>query len=208
MLCCALLSGCYSTCASLPVSTTGRLSTTAFMYVCLCEKARLCECRTPLGLMYLCHIHSCGMREANYRGDCEHVAFFIPLSNIVWILFAALNSVLYVRLCLYIPQCCVKYSSLLLFNGTDVCMLTDIPYHLSQSPELCACRIGAKRADRVQLFHTCLSVTCMDEITYKLVYVVILHPHFLCLLLESLRVVNPPRCFNWRLKILHQLSFS
>lgn len=78
------------------------------------QRSCTCECCTPLGLMYLCLVHSCRMREDNYRGDCmhvcEHVAFCVPLLNIVWILglFAALNSFLYVCLCLYIPQCCVK----------------------------------------------------------------------------------------------------
>lgn len=89
-------------------------------------------------------------------------------------------------------------------------MLINSPYHLRQSvpPLLCACRIGANLADHIQLLHTCLSVTSMDESTYKLVHVVILRPHFLCLFLESLRVVNPPQCFFQGLKILHQLSIS
>lgn len=68
--------------------------------------------------------------------------------------------------------------------------------------------MSANLADHIQLLHTCLSVTSMDEITYKLVYVVILCPHFLCLFLESLHVVNPPQCFFRGLKILHQLSIS
>lgn len=40
----------------------------------------LCECRIPLGLMYPCLVHSCGMREANYReGVCmgERVSMLV-----------------------------------------------------------------------------------------------------------------------------------
>lgn len=88
------------------------LSTTAFVHVCLCKKARLCECCTLLGLMYLCLVHSCGMREANYRGmracvrACRLLHSLIEYCLNTWSL--ALNKFLYVCLCLYIPQCCVR----------------------------------------------------------------------------------------------------
>lgn len=146
MLCCALLSGCYSTCASLPVNATGRLSTTALLHVCLCEEARQCECRIPLGLMYLCFIRSYGMREANYRGDacmCASMSLSALPCRILfeYLFFLQLwTHFLNVCLCLYIPQCCVRLSPLLLFKGTDVCMLINSPYHLRQSvPPLALC---------------------------------------------------------------------